>query len=172
MTDQLRKLRFLWWVKQYCKDYETVSFDDSSTGSFLLNSDSRKPPETPQFDIGIILCSPRTTSSAVFAFPISMSISIYSCGSHDRQLRPENEGSAISGRQGKDAKIEHRSRWLFHLNKIFERKGVKLVVDKISLDFVKGATVDYVEELIRSAFQVSTNPIAVGGCSCKSSFVV
>lgn len=31
---------------------------------------------------------------------------------------------------------------------------MKLVVDKISLDFVKGATVDYVEELIRSAFQV------------------
>ncbi|XP_027069914.1 iron-sulfur assembly protein IscA-like 2, mitochondrial isoform X1 [Coffea arabica] len=57
-------------------------------------------------------------------------------------------------------------------DRIFEREGVKLVVDKISLDFVKGATVDYVEELIRSAFQVSTNPIAVGGCSCKSSFVV
>lgn len=28
------------------------------------------------------------------------------------------------------------------------------MVDKISLGFVKGATVDYVEELIRSAFQV------------------
>lgn len=39
--------------------------------------------------------------------------------------------------------------------RVFERDGVKLVVDKISLDFVKGATVDYVEELIRSAFQVN-----------------
>ena len=29
------------------------------------------------------------------------------------------------------------------------------MVDKISYDFVKGASVDYVEELIRSAFQVS-----------------
>lgn len=57
-------------------------------------------------------------------------------------------------------------------DRIFEREGVKLVVDKISLDFVKGATVDYVEELIRSAFQVSSNPSAVGGCSCKSSFMV
>lgn len=28
------------------------------------------------------------------------------------------------------------------------------MVDNISFDFVKGATVDYVEELIRSAFQV------------------
>ncbi|KAK9170407.1 hypothetical protein Syun_002547 [Stephania yunnanensis] len=37
-------------------------------------------------------------------------------------------------------------------DRIFEREGVKLVVDNISYDFVKGATVDYVEELIRSAF--------------------
>ncbi|XP_027069552.1 iron-sulfur assembly protein IscA-like 2, mitochondrial [Coffea eugenioides] len=57
-------------------------------------------------------------------------------------------------------------------DRIFEREGVKLVVDKISLDFVNGATVDFVEELIRSAFQVSSNPSAVGGCSCKSSFMV
>jgi Fe-S cluster assembly iron-binding protein IscA len=30
-----------------------------------------------------------------------------------------------------------------------------VVVDNISYDFVKGATVDYVEELIRAAFVVS-----------------
>lgn len=39
--------------------------------------------------------------------------------------------------------------------RIFEKDGAKLVVDNISYDFVKGATVDYVEELIRSAFLVS-----------------
>ncbi|KAL2533534.1 Iron-sulfur assembly protein IscA-like 2 [Abeliophyllum distichum] len=38
-------------------------------------------------------------------------------------------------------------------DRIFERDGVKLVVDNVSYDFVKGATIDYVEELIRSAFQ-------------------
>ncbi|KAH7512162.1 hypothetical protein FEM48_Zijuj12G0061200 [Ziziphus jujuba var. spinosa] len=57
-------------------------------------------------------------------------------------------------------------------DRVFEREGVKLIVDNISYDFVKGATVDYVEELIRSAFVVATNPSAVGGCSCKSSFMV
>ncbi|KMT06791.1 hypothetical protein BVRB_7g159490 [Beta vulgaris subsp. vulgaris] len=57
-------------------------------------------------------------------------------------------------------------------DRIFEKDGVKLVVDKISYDFVKGSSVDYVEELIRSAFQVIENPSAVGGCSCKSSFMV
>ncbi|OMO68368.1 FeS cluster biogenesis [Corchorus olitorius] len=57
-------------------------------------------------------------------------------------------------------------------DRVFEKEGVKLVVDDISYDFVKGATVDFVEELIRSAFVVTTNPSAVGGCSCKSSFMV
>ncbi|KAL5231965.1 hypothetical protein ABZP36_030741 [Zizania latifolia] len=57
-------------------------------------------------------------------------------------------------------------------DRVFEKDGVKLVVDDVSYDFVKGATVDYEEELIRSAFVVSTNPSAVGGCSCKSSFMV
>ncbi|WCJ40252.1 hypothetical protein M5689_021182 [Euphorbia peplus] len=57
-------------------------------------------------------------------------------------------------------------------DRVFEKEGVKLIVDNISYDFVKGATVDYVEELIRSAFVVTTNPSAVGGCSCKSSFMV
>ncbi|KAK4272732.1 hypothetical protein QN277_021246 [Acacia crassicarpa] len=57
-------------------------------------------------------------------------------------------------------------------DRVFEREGVKLVVDNVSYDFVKGATVDYVEELIRSAFVVMENPSAVGGCSCKSSFMV
>ncbi|TVU06435.1 hypothetical protein EJB05_49651, partial [Eragrostis curvula] len=42
-------------------------------------------------------------------------------------------------------------------DRVFERDGVKLVVDDISYDFVKGATVDYEEELIRSAFVVSLN---------------
>ncbi|KAG2310237.1 hypothetical protein Bca52824_021794 [Brassica carinata] len=57
-------------------------------------------------------------------------------------------------------------------DRVFEKKGVKLVVDNVSYDFVKGATIDYVEELIRSAFVVAENPAAVGGCSCKSSFMV
>ncbi|XP_006577071.1 iron-sulfur assembly protein IscA-like 2, mitochondrial isoform X2 [Glycine soja] len=35
---------------------------------------------------------------------------------------------------------------------VFERDGIKLVVDNISYDFVKGATVDYVEELSSHSF--------------------
>jgi hypothetical protein len=45
--------------------------------------------------------------------------------------------------------------WFCFNCRVFEKNGVKLVVDNVSYDFVKGSTVDYVEELIRSAFVVS-----------------
>lgn len=49
----------------------------------------------------------------------------------------------------------------YYTCRVFENKGIKLVVDDISYDFVKGATVDYVEELIRSAFVVSQTCLRV-----------
>jgi iron-sulfur cluster assembly accessory protein len=52
-----------------------------------------------------------------------------------------------------------------------ERDGVRLVVDSISLDLVRGAAVDYVENLGGAAFKVE-NPNAASGCGCGSSFSV
>ena len=52
-----------------------------------------------------------------------------------------------------------------------ERDGVKLVVDTVSLDLVRGSAVDYVEDLGGAAFKV-TNPNAASGCGCGSSFSV
>lgn len=52
-----------------------------------------------------------------------------------------------------------------------ETDGVKLVVDAMSLDLVRGAAVDYVEDLGGSAFKV-TNPNAAAGCGCGSSFSI
>lgn len=49
--------------------------------------------------------------------------------------------------------------------------GVKLVVDPMSLDLVRGSAVDFVESLGGSAFQVK-NPNAANGCGCGSSFSV
>jgi iron-sulfur cluster assembly accessory protein len=54
---------------------------------------------------------------------------------------------------------------------IAEHDGVRLVVDSISLDLVRGSAVDYVEELGGAAFKV-TNPNAASGCGCGSSFSV
>lgn len=55
---------------------------------------------------------------------------------------------------------------------IFEKQGVKIVVDTISLDFVKGSTVDYEQQLIRAAFKLIDNPKAQDGCSCGASFSI
>lgn len=52
-----------------------------------------------------------------------------------------------------------------------ETDGVTLVVDPMSLDLVRGAAVDYVEDLGGAAFKV-TNPNATAGCGCGSSFSV
>jgi iron-sulfur cluster assembly accessory protein len=49
--------------------------------------------------------------------------------------------------------------------------GVQLVVDPISLDLVRGASVDFVESLGGAAFRV-TNPNAASGCGCGTSFSV
>ena len=54
---------------------------------------------------------------------------------------------------------------------VAERDGVKLVVDSVSLDLVRGAAVDYVEELGGAAFRV-TNPNAASGCGCGASFSI
>jgi iron-sulfur cluster assembly accessory protein len=54
---------------------------------------------------------------------------------------------------------------------VAETDGVKLVVDPISLDLVRGSAVDFVEDLGGAAFKV-TNPNAQSGCGCGSSFSV
>ena len=54
---------------------------------------------------------------------------------------------------------------------VSETDGVRLLVDPVSLDLVAGCTVDFVESLGGSAFQVQ-NPNAASGCGCGSSFSV
>lgn len=53
----------------------------------------------------------------------------------------------------------------------FERDGVTLVIDEVSLDLVKGAEIDFVEDMMGASFQVK-NPNAASSCGCGSSFSI
>lgn len=54
---------------------------------------------------------------------------------------------------------------------VAETDGVRLVVDDVSIDLVRGASVDYVESLGGASFRVD-NPNAASGCGCGTSFAV
>ncbi len=48
---------------------------------------------------------------------------------------------------------------------IFDREGIRLLVDDISMQYMQGSTIDYIEDERGSGFMVD-NPNAVSTCSC------
>ena len=54
---------------------------------------------------------------------------------------------------------------------LIERDGAGVVIDEVSLPFLEGSEIDYVQELIGSAFKVR-NPNAVANCGCGTSFSI
>mmetsp|Transcript_21321 Transcript_21321/g.26191 ORF Transcript_21321/g.26191 Transcript_21321/m.26191 type:complete len:227 (-) Transcript_21321:179-859(-) len=47
-----------------------------------------------------------------------------------------------------------------------------IVIDESSLEYIKGSTVDFVKEMIRSSFAVLSNPQSESACGCGTSFAV
>ena len=54
---------------------------------------------------------------------------------------------------------------------VFEDQGVKVVVDKESLELIDGTEVDFVKEGLNEAFRFR-NPNVTGECGCGESFSV
>tara|TARA_B100000678_G_scaffold62292_1_gene50571 strand:+ start:1349 stop:1699 length:351 start_codon:yes stop_codon:yes gene_type:complete len=52
-----------------------------------------------------------------------------------------------------------------------ENQGASLVIDSLSLQYLQGSTVDYVEDLTGSKFIIS-NPNATTTCGCGESFSI
>lgn len=50
-------------------------------------------------------------------------------------------------------------------------KGATLLVDQMSLLYLAGSEIDFVEDMIGASFQIK-NPNATASCSCGSSFAI
>jgi iron-sulfur cluster assembly protein len=55
------------------------------------------------------------------------------------------------------------------MDEVFEVDGIQVVVDPNSMDYLRGATIDYVDNLMGGGFRID-NPNAVASCGCGSSF--
>lgn len=52
---------------------------------------------------------------------------------------------------------------------VIERDGARVLIDEMSLEFMRGSEIDFSTELIGAAFKVN-NPNATAACGCGTSF--
>lgn len=52
---------------------------------------------------------------------------------------------------------------------VIEQEGVRIVIDADSQQFITGAEIDYVDDLMKSGFTIF-NPTATSSCACGNSF--
>jgi iron-sulfur cluster assembly accessory protein len=50
-----------------------------------------------------------------------------------------------------------------------ERDGATVIVDPVSLEYMAGSTIDFVNDLIGQSFKIE-NPLATASCGCGTSF--
>lgn len=55
---------------------------------------------------------------------------------------------------------------------LFVKDDARVVIDTITLPMISGSRIDYIEELIGSAFKVLANPHAAHSCGCDTSFEI
>jgi iron-sulfur cluster assembly accessory protein len=54
---------------------------------------------------------------------------------------------------------------------VIERSGATVLIDPVSLDYMAGAEVDFVDDLIGASFKIN-NPKATASCGCGTSFAL
>lgn len=84
-----------------------------------------------------------------------------------RALRISVEGGGCSGFQYKFDLVPEAA----DDDLVLERSGAKVVIDQVSLGYLAGAEIDFVDDLIGSSFKIN-NPKATASCGCGTSFSV
>ncbi len=54
---------------------------------------------------------------------------------------------------------------------VIERAGATVLIDPVSLNYMAGSEIDFVDDLIGSSFKVN-NPKATASCGCGTSFAL
>lgn len=54
---------------------------------------------------------------------------------------------------------------------VIEKQGATVLIDEVSLPFMAGSEIDFVDDLIGASFKIS-NPNATASCGCGTSFTV
>ena len=54
---------------------------------------------------------------------------------------------------------------------VLERGGATVLIDPISLKYMDGAEIDFVDDLMGAAFKIK-NPVAIASCGCGTSFTI
>ncbi|WP_062229297.1 HesB/IscA family protein [Aureimonas frigidaquae] len=54
---------------------------------------------------------------------------------------------------------------------VIERDGARVLIDQVSLPYLEGSVVDFVDDLMGQSFQIR-NPNAVASCGCGTSFSI
>ena len=54
---------------------------------------------------------------------------------------------------------------------VLSKEGATVVIDPVSLDFLRGCRIDFIDDLMGRMFKIS-NPAATGSCGCGASFAV
>lgn len=54
---------------------------------------------------------------------------------------------------------------------VLERDGATVLIDQVSLDFLRGCRIDFIDDLMGRMFKI-VNPAATASCGCGSSFAV
>lgn len=85
----------------------------------------------------------------------------------DTMLRVSVEGGGCTGFQ-----------YVFDLTRsrasedlVIEKEGAVVLVDPVSLMYMDGSVIDFVDDLIGASFQVK-NPNATASCGCGTSFTI
>ncbi|MCH9764809.1 MAG: iron-sulfur cluster insertion protein ErpA [Alphaproteobacteria bacterium] len=82
-------------------------------------------------------------------------------------LRVSVEGGGCSGFQYKFDLVSNSDAD----DLVIEKCGARIVIDPVSLEYMSGSEIDFVDDLVGAAFKVQ-NPHATASCGCGTSFTL